>query len=41
MEFDIDTNKVIGIVDHKLGEESARIKILAIIEHTPKNRTVS
>jgi len=30
MEFNIDTNKVIGIVDHKLGGESARIKILAI-----------
>ncbi len=30
MEFNNETDMVIGIVDHKLGGESARIKVLAI-----------
>lgn len=32
MDFNNESDKVIGIVDHKLGEESARIKIIGILK---------
>ena len=34
MEFDLDNQKVIGVIDHKLGVDSARIKIIGLIDQS-------
>ena len=41
MEFNIDQNKVIGIIDHVLGGKSARIKAIALLNksNSPINLT--